>query len=186
MSRYGFLFDQTRCIGCNACQVACKDKNNLEPGLLFRKASTIEMEVAGKKTWVHYSASCNHCTKAACVKVCPAGSMKVNPDGTVGQNLSACIGCGRCGKSCPYGVPQYSFKMHKMIKCDSCLDLRTQGKNPACVDACPTHCLSFVDLDAISPEEKTGLTNTLPFLPDPSITEPALLIRPKKGGVFVD
>ena len=179
MARYGFLYDQTTCVGCNACQMACKDKNNLEKGMFFRRVDTLETEIDGVKTWVHYSGACNHCKDPACMKACPTGAMRFNPDKTVGHSPEKCIGCGTCTWACPYGVPKLSHRKGISMKCNSCLDLRMQGKNPACVDACITHALRFVDLDALTPEELEGTTQSLPILPKPCQTDPSLRIRPK-------
>lgn len=177
MGRLGFLFDQTRCIGCNACQMACKDRHNLEPGQYFRRADTIET----KDGWMHYSGACNHCADAACVKACPTGAMHVRPDGTVGHDAGKCIGCGTCVWACPYGAPSLSHKKGIAQKCDACEALRMQGKNPACVDACITHCLGFTDLDQIPDEIREKAVRDLEFLPDSALTDPSVLILTKRG-----
>ena len=79
----GFYFDMTRCVGCRACQVACKDRNNLDIGLLFRYAKTYETGSFPKVGMYNYSGSCNHCEHPACVTVCPTGAMYKAEDGTV-------------------------------------------------------------------------------------------------------
>lgn len=149
-----FLYDQTRCMGCNACQMACKDKNDLEPGLFFRRVETIRYEEDGKVVYAHYSGACNHCQEAACVKACPVGAMVHMEDGSVRQAEGLCIGCGACTWACPYGAVSLSHKLGIARKCDLCTDLRRQGKAPACVDACPTHCLTFEEVGAIEAEER--------------------------------
>ncbi len=154
MGRLGFSYDQTRCIGCNACQVACKDKNNLEPGLFFRRVETIEYEEDGIRRFAHYSASCDHCEDAACVKVCRSGAMYYRKDGTVGTDSEKCTGCGACIHACPYGAVGWSRRLGKAGKCDSCMDLRSAGRNPACVDACVTRCLTFGERPASQIQEK--------------------------------
>ncbi len=70
MGRLGFVYDQTRCIGCNACQMACKDEHDLEPGLFFRRVDTIEFTDENGEHVMHYSGSCNHCEDPACVAAC--------------------------------------------------------------------------------------------------------------------
>lgn len=185
MGRLGFIYDQTRCIGCNACQMACKDKNNLESGLFFRRVETIEYTENGKDKCVHYSGACNHCEEAACVKSCPTGAMHYMEDGTVGHDSGKCVGCGTCTWACPYRAPKLSCRLGIARKCNSCMDLRRLGRNPACVDACLTHCLEFKDLElAESGENGKGgrleLVSELPFLPDASLTKPSLKIRRKE------
>ena len=206
MSRLGFIYDQTRCIGCNTCQMACKDKNNLEKGMFYRRAVTVEADpwqpeatrkncespattasIQKSRIWMHYSGSCNHCAHPACVKACPTGAMHITEDGTVLASADKCIGCGLCAKACPYHAISLSSKTRVAMKCDACADLRAKGQKPACVDACLTHCLTFGDienLDSMDPD--STWTNTLSFLPDPSQTDPSLRIKPKKGGIHCD
>ena len=149
MKRYGFLYDQDKCIGCNACQMACKDKNNLEAGLFYRKAETLEIPGEEGPLFYHYSGACIHCDDALCVTHCPTGAMYRRPDGTVGHRKEKCIGCGICTKVCLRNAPKLSVRDGRSAKCDGCYALRMQGKNPACVDACLTHCLQFVDYDTL-------------------------------------
>jgi anaerobic dimethyl sulfoxide reductase subunit B (iron-sulfur subunit) len=177
MARLGFLYDQTKCIGCSTCQIACKDKNNLEPGIFFRRTDTLEYVKQGRPVWMHYSGSCNHCKEAACVKSCPTDSMHYMEDGTVGHNPHTCIGCGICTWSCPYHAPKLSRKLGIAMKCDSCADRRSQGLKPACVEACLTHCLDFRDLEELTEAQKEGWECDLEVLPDSSLTCPSLLIR---------
>ena len=102
----GFYFNQQMCIGCRTCQVACKDKNDLEVGYLFRRVESFEVGEFPAPATFHYSGACNHCHTPACVEVCPAGATYINEeDGTVQHDDEACIGCGYCVKACPYGHP---------------------------------------------------------------------------------
>lgn len=179
MARLGFLYDQTRCIGCNTCQMACKDKNNLEAGLFFRRVETVEYDKDGETGWMHYSGACNHCGDAACVKACPAGAMYYCEDGTVGQDRGRCIGCGTCTWACPYGAPKLSHKLGIAMKCDSCAEARAAGRNPVCVEACLTHCLEFRDLDELTKQAGEEYVSELVILPDAAVTSPSLLIRKK-------
>lgn len=185
MGRLGFLFDQTKCIGCNACQMACKDKNNLEPGVFFRRADTIEYVENGERRYAHYSGACNHCQDAACVKACRTGAMYDREDGTVGHDPERCGGCGACIRSCPYGAIGFRARLGKVGKCDSCIDLRKEGRNPACVDACVTHCLEFGDTD-----RETGWKGDhekkFPFLVNPDLgsMENVMHLQQNKGSTI--
>ena len=179
MPRLGFLFDQTKCIGCNACQMACKDYHDLEAGLFYRRAVTVQTKADGR--WMHYSGACNHCAEPACVKNCPTGAYYVRDDGTVGHQPEKCIGCGTCTWACPYGAPRLSARFGVSVKCTSCPELRAQDRQPACVDACLTHCLTFTDLDALPADEAAKLTDRLPILPAPALTRPSLLIKRKEA-----
>jgi anaerobic dimethyl sulfoxide reductase subunit B (iron-sulfur subunit) len=112
---YAFTFDASSCSGCKACQEACKDKNGLPVGVLWRRV----IEVTGgewQKTnsaWensifaYNLSLACNHCVHAKCAGVCPADAYIVRPDGIVLLDSSRCMGCGYCAWACPYGAPQY-------------------------------------------------------------------------------
>ena len=107
--RNGFYFDMTACIGCRTCQVACKDKNDLEMGVIFRRLSDFEVgEYPAVQTY-HYSGSCNHCEKPECVAACPKGLLaisrdKINKKGhhpVEAANEADCIACAFCATMCP-------------------------------------------------------------------------------------
>lgn len=179
MGYLGFYFDMTACIGCRTCQIACKDKNDLKVGTIFRQARTYEVGVYPAPGAYHYSGSCNHCAQPKCVEGCPTGAMHVAEDGTVQHDRAKCIGCRYCTWACPYGVPQFIKDLGKVGKCDGCKDLRDQGKNPVCVDACPMRALEWGDTDEL--KAKHGdTTNELAILPEASRTKPSLVIKAKR------
>ena len=170
MAKLGFVYDITRCTGCKACQVACKDKNNLPEGDYYRRVDIFEYE----GHTVRYSGACNHCEEPLCAAACLTGAMHKAADGTVQHADGLCIGCGACVWSCPYGAPHFSRGKGLSQKCDACADLREKGQSPACVQACITHCLRFEALEDAAPGETPG------FLPAPELTRPALRILPAK------
>lgn len=179
MSKLGFYFDSSSCIGCRTCQVACKDRNRLEVGVNFRKVRTFETGVYPNPNRFHYSGACNHCEEAKCVKGCPTGALHTADDGTVQHDKNKCIGCKYCMWNCPYGVPQFIEERGIIGKCDSCKDLRDKGENPACVDSCIMRSLEFGDLDELAAKHGSDLVQDLPILPSSSITNPSILITPK-------
>jgi len=179
MTKLGFYFDQTSCLGCRTCQVACCDKHNLEPHVLFRSVSTFETGAFPAVGAYHYSGACNHCENPKCVKGCPTGAMYKAEDGTVQHNDDKCIGCKYCIWNCPYGVPQFLEGDDIVKKCDSCKDLRDEGGNPACVDSCVARCLEWGDLEELKAKHGS-LVQDLPILPSSSVTTPSVLIKPKK------
>ncbi|MCI8514298.1 MAG: 4Fe-4S dicluster domain-containing protein [Lachnospiraceae bacterium] len=186
MGRLGFYFDNSVCTGCRTCQVACKDKNRLEVGTIFRNVRSYESGSYPDAKIYHYSASCNHCEKPACVTACPSGAMYQAEDGTVICDTELCDGCQACVAICPYEVPQYIEETGKVGKCDACAGLRAKGENPACVDACLMRCLDFGDLDELAKKYGGDLVNELPILPDPSMTNPSVLINPKECALEED
>ncbi len=148
---YAFAFDASACTGCKACQIACKDKNNLPVGVLWRRV----FEVSGGD-WVqagnawensvfayNLSLACNHCVHPKCAGVCPTDAYVQRADGVVYIDESKCMGCGYCAWACPYAVPQYNPELGRMTKCNFCLDELAEGKPPACVAACPMRVLDF-------------------------------------------
>ena len=111
MAQYGFYFDQTVCAGCHTCQIACKDKNRLEVGTLYRKVITCETGEYPNPGIYHLATACNHCDNPACVAACPTKrTVKDAETGLVchDDNIK-CLGevCQMCVKACPYGHPVY-------------------------------------------------------------------------------
>lgn len=179
MSQIGFYFDMNKCSGCHSCQIACKDRNNLPVGELFRNVRTFEVGVYPEGRMLHYPQTCNHCTNPACVSACPTGSMYKAEDGSVLHNDEICIGCGSCVTSCPYGIPLIDSEFNISRKCDSCKPLRDAGKNPVCVDACLMRCLDFGGLDELEAKYGPDLVKDQTFLPQSEFTGPSTLIKPR-------
>ena len=179
-----FYFDSRFCTGCKACQVACKDKNNLRVGLLWRRVYSITGGdwVSSGNTWTskpyayELSIACNHCQNPVCVDVCPTTAMHKRDDGVVLVDAAKCIGCKYCEWVCPYGAPQFDSDIGKMTKCNFCEDYLAEGKNPACVDACVMRVLDFGELSEL--EAKYGNIANIYPLPQASYTEPSLVITP--------
>ncbi len=179
MGRKGFYYDQSACIGCRTCQAACKNKNQLEVGTLFRQVHTFETGKFPAPVSYHYAATCNHCENPACVAVCPNAAMFIDEtDGTVQHDDTKCIGCQYCVNACPYGVPQYIEAKSKSHKCDACYQLRALGEQPACVAACPMRALEFGEIDDLRAAHPNAV-NQIAVLPDASQTNPSVAIDAK-------
>ncbi len=187
MSRLGFYFDQVRCVGCRTCQMACKDVNDLDVGVLFRQVHTYETGKYPNASVFHYSGSCYHCENPACVASCPTGAMFVAEDGTVQIDVSLCDGesCLNCVSACPYGQPKFVSSKNTVGKCSACKSLRDKGKNPACVDACIMRALFFGDLDELEKQYGPGLVKELPMLPADT-TGPSVAIKAKATALIGD
>jgi len=177
MLQMGFYFDMTSCSACRTCQLACKDKNNLDVGMNFRKVYYFE---GGKypNPWSYpVSISCNHCAEPKCVVNCPTGAMFKRPeDGIVIHRAERCIGCRMCIWSCPYQAPQYNKKEGKVGKCDLCADLLAKNEEPACVSACLMRALKYGDVEEL--RKKHGGIDDIEGLPNCHGTSPSLVINP--------
>ncbi|MEU7042135.1 4Fe-4S dicluster domain-containing protein [Streptomyces varsoviensis] len=209
--RVGFFTDTTVCIGCKACEVACKEWNAIpEDGLSLTGMSYDNTEGLGASTWRHVafieqpspapsapsapsgspgpgsgsvpvpdgrtelpltdqraatapaaggeggdlrwlmsSDVCKHCTHAACLDVCPTGSLFRTEFGTVVVQEDICNGCGYCVPACPYGVIEQRPSDGRAFKCTLCYDRLGAGQEPACAKACPTESIQFGPLDEL-------------------------------------
>jgi formate dehydrogenase iron-sulfur subunit len=179
LSAKGFFTDTTVCIGCKACEVACKQWNQLEDdGLIFtglsydntvslgattwRHVSFIERPVAlsgqttgvGDFSWLLMSDVCKHCKSAACLEACPTGSIVRTEFDSVFVQPDICNGCGMCVSACPFGVIDRREGDGRAWKCTLCYDRQKDGMTPACAQACPTNSIVFGDIDELKVQAK--------------------------------
>jgi len=166
--RVGFFTDTSVCIGCKACEVACKEWNNVpEDGLNLLGMSFDNTGMLGASTWRHVafieqdqggdagfrwlmaSDVCKHCTHAGCLDVCPTGALFRTEFGTVVVQDDICNGCGYCVSGCPYGVIDRRPDDGRAWKCTMCYDRLRGGLEPACAKACPTQSIQFGPLDEL-------------------------------------
>ena len=141
-ARLGFVLDLAGCIGCKACQVACKDKHDLADTVLWRKVAAVESGVHA----YFMSIACMHCEAPICVEVCPSKAMQQRDDGVVFIDGERCVGCRYCAWACPYAAPQFDAATGVMTKCDLCRDHLEVGRKPACVEACPMRVLTLEEV----------------------------------------
>ena len=147
--KYALLHDETKCIGCNACVEACREVNHVPEGV-----TRLSIERTGPfgeypNQFYHFSRhSCEHCENAPCVSVCPTGAAFINKEtGIVAVNADKCVGCQYCIAACPYEVRFINPVTKAADKCDFCRETNLkQGKQPACVEICPTKALVFGNL----------------------------------------
>jgi formate dehydrogenase iron-sulfur subunit len=158
----GFFTDTTLCIGCKACEVACKQWNQL-PGdgfnwtgnsydntvalsaTTWRHVAFVEqMEGDGHPPrWLMMSDVCKHCVQAPCQEACPTGSLIYNEFGNVYVQQDICNGCAYCVVACPFGVLDRNHDDGGAHKCTLCYDRQKDGMTPACAKACPTESIQF-------------------------------------------
>ncbi len=144
MSNYIITQDVADCIGCRACEVHCKDKNNSGPGAFYCRMIEVTSTTETPPSIDFIYLSCFHCEKPWCVDACPTGAMRRrDKDGIVYVEESACVGCKACIIACPWSVPQWNPQTGKVGKCDLCMDRIDEGLEPACVTKCTTGCLTF-------------------------------------------
>lgn len=145
--RYGFIIDQTTCIGCHACTVACKTEHEVPLGVNRTWVKYIE-----KGSWPDTSRffsvmRCNHCTDAPCVSICPTTALFKREDGIVDFDTDRCIGCKSCMQGCPYNALYIDPQEHTAQKCNYCAHRVDVGLEPACVVVCPEQAIIAGDLD---------------------------------------
>lgn len=172
----GFLTDTTLCIGCKACEVACKQWNQLPmddfgwtghsydnttdlSATSWRHVAFVEQisDGAGRvhemqpfqSNWLMMSDVCKHCVNAGCLQACPTGAIVRTEIDTVVVQQDICNGCGYCVPSCPYGVIDVSPTDFKAHKCTLCYDRSKDGLEPACAKSCPTDSIQFGPVDVL-------------------------------------
>ena len=179
MPTTAFLTDSTLCIGCKACEVACKEWNQVsEDGLNWAGHSYDNTGAVGHSTWRHVkfvehppepghggnspevnswtfsSDVCKHCANAGCLEACPTGSIVRTEFGGVFVQPDICNGCGYCVVACPFGVIDRNPDDGRAFKCTFCYDRQKVGLEPACAKACPTESIKFGELDELRAEAK--------------------------------
>jgi Fe-S-cluster-containing dehydrogenase component len=144
MSKYIVTQNVADCIGCRACEVHCKDKNNSGPGAYYCRMIEVTSSKTSPPQIDYVYLACFHCEKAWCVDACPTGAMRRrDKDGIVYVDEKTCVGCKACITACPWTVPQWNSENGKVGKCDLCMDRIDKGLQPACVTKCTTGCLTF-------------------------------------------
>jgi formate dehydrogenase iron-sulfur subunit len=167
-----FLTDSTLCIGCKACEVACKEWNGLAAeNFAWQGLSYDNTKALGHSTWRHVkfveaapdpglggnapefaswtfsSDVCKHCENAGCLEACPTGAIVRTEFGGVFVQPDVCNGCAYCVVACPFGVIERNPDDGAAFKCTFCYDRQKAGLMPACAKACPTESIQFGELD---------------------------------------
>lgn len=200
--QYGFVFDQSRCMGCNACTVACKDWNVVNAGpVRWRKHKGHEiLDGAGKLKQVdNLVMSCNHCKYPACVKACPNEAIvKDERTGIVSIDKTKCQGVQTCVSACPFGAigiadnaqePEQkgSWQIpHPAQKCNMCIDRVNADMEPVCVASCVARAIHWGPLDELKRDYPTAESIDqdkfrYAYQNKDYTTQPSFLIIPRDG-----
>jgi len=135
MAKRYLTVQKQNCMGCHACEVACKQEHAL--GVGPRLIKVIENSPDFIPVY------CHHCTRAPCAEACPADAISRNDEGIVLIDKDACIGCRECIEACPFDAMQFEDQNEIAVKCDLCHDRLAENKQPACVAVCPTGCIQL-------------------------------------------
>src|SRR5438477_4758277 len=179
MGKMGFFTDTTICIGCKACEVACKQWNQLPAdGFRFTGHSYDNTSMLSATTWRHVafieqprtadgtgksvnwlmmSDVCKHCANPGCMEACPTGALIRNEFGDVYLQPDVCNGCGYCVPSCPFGVVDLNLDDGRAFKCTLCYDRQKDGIEPACAKACPTDSILFGPVEELREKARARL-----------------------------
>ena len=186
MTQMGFYFDQTRCIGCFTCNVACKDWNDIPAGPInWMRIKPIEKGRFPNLFMSYLSIACNHCANPPCVLACPANAIiKRESDGIVIIDSDKCLGkteCdSKCLKVCPWDAPQFGPESNaQMQKCNLCIDRLKKGQQTICVEACPMYALDVGPLDYL--QEKYEATHDAEGFKYEVRYKPSIIFKPKLG-----
>ncbi|MGD8522895.1 MAG: 4Fe-4S binding protein [Desulfobacterales bacterium] len=148
MGKISLVLNKKDCMGCHACEIACKQEHGL--GVGPRLVRVIE------GSYEFIPIYCHHCTKAACIEACPVAAISRNEQGIVLIDGDLCIGCKDCLAACPFGAMQFEDNQEIAVKCDLCVQRLAESKPPACMSVCPTGCIRLGGKKNIADEsEKT-------------------------------
>jgi formate dehydrogenase iron-sulfur subunit len=164
--QYRFHFDMTKCIGCKCCVVACNEQNANPAAIQWRRVGEIEGGWYPNTHRLYLSMGCNHCLEPSCLIGCPTEAYTKDPQtGIVLHSADACIGCQYCTWNCSYGVPQYNADRGVVGKCDMCHGRLAEGREPACVNACPQGAITIETVDIAEWKIEYALAANAPGLP---------------------
>lgn len=167
--RYGMVIDLRRCVGCNACTLACRAEKGTPAGVFYQRVEKYETGRYPNARMRFRPMPCMHCAEPACLEVCPTGATYKREDGIVLVDHNKCMGCRYCILACPYEartslrridnyfgsgrVTPYETQKHgdldkgTAVKCDFCVGRLEKGQMPACVATCPGQARYFGDLE---------------------------------------
>ncbi|MEN8126011.1 MAG: DmsC/YnfH family molybdoenzyme membrane anchor subunit [Bacteroidota bacterium] len=182
MNKNYFIFDKNKCVGCEACVIACINENGFQEPESWRNIYSSNPEKLPGLPLFYLSMSCNHCEDAVCMENCPALAYSRSPiTGAVLHTTNHCIGCKYCTWNCPYDAPKFNPISGIINKCNFCESRLIDNQEPACVSLCPTGALDF----SFEEIDKSSIKSSINV---PVSTQPSIVIkeRIKKNGPEID
>lgn len=183
MARLGMLIDLNTCIGCHACSVACKAEFDVPLGVFRDTVIYVEEGTYPKANRHFIPVLCNHCEDAPCLNACPTAAITRLPDGEVVINEGDCNLNRYCMSACPYGAIYVDPEKDVAQKCTFCAHRTAEGREPACIQACPTNCRIFGDLDDPDSEiaQRAAANPTTVWKPEADTRPRVLYIDPRNA-----
>jgi Fe-S-cluster-containing dehydrogenase component len=189
-TKYGILIDLDRCQGCYACEVACKQENELPVGPRLKQVLTLGPEKVGQKLVMEYlPVMCLHCENPPCAAACPVGAIVKDEHGITLVNEKKCHDTDKdsckkaCISACPYPVPpQYNVEKDMVQMCNMCIQRVSKGEKPSCVKHCMTQCLHFGTQKELAKivQERGSKTITVGGVIPNIVTRPSVMYLPAK------
>lgn len=150
MKQKNLIIDIEYCTGCHACEIACKQENNLPAGYNWINVLQVGPRMVGNRLRMDYvPMRCKHCAKAPCIEACPEKAITKRSDGIVVIDHKLCIGCMSCAEACPFGVIALDPEKQVASMCNLCMQLTANGQDPACVHHCPSKCIYYGETNEI-------------------------------------
>jgi len=151
VKEYAIIVNTKDCVGCNTCEVACKQEHNISIGPRWiRVYPDGPRKIENKLQFRYIVTHCIHCSRPLCEDVCTVNAISKRQDGIVLIDDNICNGCRDCIEACPLGAMQFDEEKGVAQKCDLCVGKLDNGLQPACVAACPSHCIYFGDIEEVT------------------------------------
>ena len=173
MKKYAIVLDESKCIDCKACTLACKMENHVPTGLYNYRIWVAEKPVRGDFPILKRSfqpSQCQQCDNPPCVHVCPTSASYQTEDGVVLVDHKKCILCKSCMTACPYDARYVNAEIEAIDKCTFCYHRLSEGREPSCVETCPPKVRVFGDLN----DQKSAVSKLL-------VEHETFNLKPEKG-----